>query len=55
MGGLQQNVAAWTAANILSKKPEVRHDLDGNVVMNLPEVKSSESTVQYVVVGPWFN
>uniref|UniRef100_A0A8C9F4S0 protein-tyrosine-phosphatase n=1 Tax=Pavo cristatus TaxID=9049 RepID=A0A8C9F4S0_PAVCR len=33
MGGLQQNVAAWTAANMLSRKPEVTHkpDADGNV------------------------
>lgn len=43
MGGLQQNVAAWTAADLLSKKPEVTHkpDADGNVVVILPDVKSS--------------
>ncbi|PKU36633.1 receptor-type tyrosine-protein phosphatase s isoform x2 [Limosa lapponica baueri] len=43
MGGLQQNVAAWTAADMLSKKPEVTHkpDADGNVVVVLPDVKSS--------------
>jgi len=43
MGGLQQNVAAWTAADMLSKKPEVTHkpDADGNVVVILPDVKSS--------------
>uniref|UniRef100_A0A7M4EXE2 Receptor-type tyrosine-protein phosphatase S n=1 Tax=Crocodylus porosus TaxID=8502 RepID=A0A7M4EXE2_CROPO len=31
MGGLQQNVAAWTASDILTKKPEVTHraDIDG--------------------------
>ena len=43
MGGLQQNVAAWTAANMLSRKPEVTHkpDADGNVLVILPDVKSS--------------
>lgn len=43
MGGLQQNVAAWTAADMLSKKPEVTYkpDADGNVVVILPDVKSS--------------
>lgn len=43
MGGLQQNVAAWTAADMLSKKPEVTHkpDADGNVVVILPDVRSS--------------
>lgn len=43
MGGLQQNVAAWTAADMLSRKPEVTHkpDADGNVVVILPDVKSS--------------
>uniref|UniRef100_A0A8D2NAN5 Receptor-type tyrosine-protein phosphatase S n=1 Tax=Zonotrichia albicollis TaxID=44394 RepID=A0A8D2NAN5_ZONAL len=49
MGGLQQNVAAWTAADMLSKKPEVTHkpDADGNVVVILPDVKTF-----YIVVVP---
>uniref|UniRef100_A0A8C2U4Z9 Receptor-type tyrosine-protein phosphatase S n=1 Tax=Coturnix japonica TaxID=93934 RepID=A0A8C2U4Z9_COTJA len=49
MGGLQQNVAAWTAANMLSRKPEVTHkpDADGNVVVILPDVKT-----YYIVVVP---
>uniref|UniRef100_A0A663F9M0 Receptor-type tyrosine-protein phosphatase S n=1 Tax=Aquila chrysaetos chrysaetos TaxID=223781 RepID=A0A663F9M0_AQUCH len=52
MGGLQQNVAAWTAADMLSKKPEVTHkpDADGNVVVILPDVKSS--VAYYIVVVP---
>uniref|UniRef100_A0A674KB37 Receptor-type tyrosine-protein phosphatase S n=1 Tax=Terrapene triunguis TaxID=2587831 RepID=A0A674KB37_9SAUR len=35
MGGLQQNVAAWTTTDMLTKKPEVTHkaDADGNVVV----------------------
>lgn len=55
MGGLQQNVDARTAANLLSKKPEVTfgHDMDGNVMVNLLDVRSSDSVVQYVRVGPW--
>uniref|UniRef100_A0A8B9GH78 protein-tyrosine-phosphatase n=1 Tax=Amazona collaria TaxID=241587 RepID=A0A8B9GH78_9PSIT len=52
MGGLQQNVAAWTAADMLSKKPEVTYkpDADGNVVVILPDVKSSVAF--YIVVVP---
>ncbi|XP_065508463.1 receptor-type tyrosine-protein phosphatase S isoform X7 [Caloenas nicobarica] len=52
MGGLQQNVAAWTAADILSKKPEVTHkpDADGNVVVILPDVKSSVPVQAYYIV-----
>lgn len=43
MGGLQQNVAAWTASDILTKKPEVAHraDIDGSVVVILPDVKTT--------------
>uniref|UniRef100_A0A8C9F2D9 protein-tyrosine-phosphatase n=1 Tax=Pavo cristatus TaxID=9049 RepID=A0A8C9F2D9_PAVCR len=59
MGGLQQNVAAWTAANMLSRKPEVTHkpDADGNVVVILPDVKSSVAVqnakgAYYIVVVP---
>uniref|UniRef100_A0A8B9GIC3 Receptor-type tyrosine-protein phosphatase S n=1 Tax=Amazona collaria TaxID=241587 RepID=A0A8B9GIC3_9PSIT len=55
MGGLQQNVAAWTAADMLSKKPEVTYkpDADGNVVVILPDVKSSVPVQAfYIVVVP---
>nr|XP_032599735.1 receptor-type tyrosine-protein phosphatase S isoform X13 [Taeniopygia guttata] len=55
MGGLQQNVAAWTAADMLSKKPEVTHkaDADGNVVVILPDVKSHVPIQAfYIVVVP---
>ncbi|RLV90958.1 hypothetical protein DV515_00014267 [Chloebia gouldiae] len=55
MGGLQQNVAAWTAADMLSKKPEVTHkpDADGNVVVILPDVKSAVPVQAfYIVVVP---
>ncbi|XP_060088869.1 receptor-type tyrosine-protein phosphatase S isoform X10 [Heteronotia binoei] len=56
MGGLQQTVDARTAANLLSRKPEVTfgHDLDGNVVVNLVDAKGSDSTVQayFIVVVP---
>ncbi|XP_071584009.1 receptor-type tyrosine-protein phosphatase S isoform X16 [Heliangelus exortis] len=52
MGGLQQNVAAWTAADLLAKKPEVTHkpDADGNVVVILPDVKSSVPVQAYYIV-----
>ncbi|NXG56600.1 PTPRS phosphatase, partial [Hemiprocne comata] len=52
MGGLQQNVAAWTAADLLSKKPEVTYkpDADGNVVVILPDVKSSVPVQAYYIV-----
>ncbi|XP_065714138.1 receptor-type tyrosine-protein phosphatase S isoform X8 [Patagioenas fasciata] len=52
MGGLQQNVAAWTAADMLPKKPEVTHkpDADGNVVVILPDVKSSVPVQAYYIV-----
>ncbi|XP_054661107.1 receptor-type tyrosine-protein phosphatase S isoform X5 [Grus americana] len=52
MGGLQQNVAAWTAADMLSKKPEVTHkpDADGNVVVILPDVKTSVPVQAYYIV-----
>ncbi|KAM6040118.1 receptor-type tyrosine-protein phosphatase S isoform 3-T5 [Theristicus caerulescens] len=52
MGGLQQNVAAWTAADMLSKKPEVTHkpDADGNMVVILPDVKSSVPVQAYYIV-----
>ncbi|XP_040393405.1 receptor-type tyrosine-protein phosphatase S isoform X8 [Anas acuta] len=52
MGGLQQNVAAWTAADMLSRKPEVTHkpDADGNVVVILPDVKSSVPVQAYYIV-----
>ncbi|XP_051495324.1 receptor-type tyrosine-protein phosphatase S isoform X10 [Apus apus] len=52
MGGLQQNVAAWTAADLLSKKPEVTYkpDADGNVVVILPDVKSSLPVQAYYIV-----
>uniref|UniRef100_A0A670KHT1 protein-tyrosine-phosphatase n=1 Tax=Podarcis muralis TaxID=64176 RepID=A0A670KHT1_PODMU len=45
LGNLQQQVEVSTAANLLSRKPEVtyRHDLDGSIVVNLPEVKGSDS------------
>nr|XP_056701450.1 receptor-type tyrosine-protein phosphatase S isoform X1 [Euleptes europaea] len=56
MGGLQQNVDARTAAHLLGKKPELTfgHDMDGNVLVNLADAKSSDSAVQayYVVVVP---
>ncbi|XP_062474720.1 receptor-type tyrosine-protein phosphatase S isoform X6 [Pezoporus occidentalis] len=55
MGGLQQNVAAWTAADMLSRKPEVTYkpDADGNVVVILPDVKSSVPVQAfYIVVVP---
>ncbi|KAL8177839.1 UNVERIFIED_CONTAM: hypothetical protein K2H54_020921, partial [Gekko kuhli] len=47
MGGLQQNVDARTAASLLSKKPEVTfgHDIDGNVMVNLVDAKSSDAAV----------
>ncbi|XP_053906046.1 receptor-type tyrosine-protein phosphatase S isoform X9 [Cuculus canorus] len=52
MGGLQQNVAAWTAADMLSKKPEVTHkpDADGNVVVIFPDVKSPVPVQAYYIV-----
>ncbi|XP_025891047.1 receptor-type tyrosine-protein phosphatase S isoform X7 [Nothoprocta perdicaria] len=52
MGGLQQNVAAWTAADMLSKKPEVTHkpDADGNVVVILPDVRTSVPVQAYYIV-----
>ncbi|XP_038239724.1 receptor-type tyrosine-protein phosphatase S isoform X24 [Dermochelys coriacea] len=52
MGGLQQNVAAWTTADMLTKKPEVTHkaDVDGNVVVILPDVKSSVPVQAYYIV-----
>ncbi|XP_066491388.1 receptor-type tyrosine-protein phosphatase S isoform X3 [Tiliqua scincoides] len=56
MGGLQQKVEVSTAANMLSKKPEVsfRHDMDGSVMVNLPDVKSSAPPAEayYIVVVP---
>ncbi|XP_050790371.1 receptor-type tyrosine-protein phosphatase S isoform X5 [Gopherus flavomarginatus] len=55
MGGLQQNVAAWTTTDMLTKKPEVTHkaDADGNVVVILPDVKSSVPVhAYYIVVVP---
>nr|XP_020649840.1 receptor-type tyrosine-protein phosphatase S isoform X5 [Pogona vitticeps] len=55
-GDLQQKVEVLTAANILARKPEVsyRHDMEGNMLFNLPEVKGSDFTVQayYIVVVP---
>ncbi|XP_039222946.1 receptor-type tyrosine-protein phosphatase S isoform X5 [Crotalus tigris] len=55
-GDLQQKVEVSTAANMLSRKPEVsyRHEIDGNVMVNLPDVRSSDSPVQayYIVVVP---
>ncbi|XP_064031489.1 receptor-type tyrosine-protein phosphatase S isoform X11 [Pogoniulus pusillus] len=52
MGGLQQNVAAWTAADMLPRKPEVTHkpDADGNVVVILPDVKSPVAVQAYYIV-----
>ncbi|XP_073179823.1 receptor-type tyrosine-protein phosphatase S isoform X6 [Lepidochelys kempii] len=52
MGGLQQNVAAWTTTDMLTKKPEVTHkaDADGNVVVILPDVKSSVPVQAYYIV-----
>uniref|UniRef100_A0A8C4W0U1 Receptor-type tyrosine-protein phosphatase S n=1 Tax=Gopherus evgoodei TaxID=1825980 RepID=A0A8C4W0U1_9SAUR len=52
MGGLQQNVAAWTTTDMLTKKPEVTHkaDADGNVVVILPDVKSSAPVQAYYIV-----
>ncbi|XP_032992849.1 receptor-type tyrosine-protein phosphatase S isoform X2 [Lacerta agilis] len=56
LGNLQQQVEVSTAANLLSRKPEVtyRHDMDGSIVVNLPEVKGSDSPAQayYIVVVP---
>ncbi|KAF7236658.1 Receptor-type tyrosine-protein phosphatase S [Varanus komodoensis] len=42
-GDLQQKVEVLTAANVLSRKPELsyRHDIDGSVVVNLPEKSRS--------------
>uniref|UniRef100_A0ABM5EMA3 protein-tyrosine-phosphatase n=1 Tax=Pogona vitticeps TaxID=103695 RepID=A0ABM5EMA3_9SAUR len=55
-GDLQQKVEVLTAANILARKPEVsyRHDMEGNMLFNLPEVKGSDFTAQayYIVVVP---
>ncbi|XP_061457968.1 receptor-type tyrosine-protein phosphatase S [Rhineura floridana] len=54
-GDLKQKVEVSTAANILSKKPDVfRHDMDGSVVVNLLGARSSESPAQayYIVVVP---
>ncbi|KAM6466146.1 receptor-type tyrosine-protein phosphatase S isoform 8-T11 [Liasis olivaceus] len=55
-GDLQQKVVVSTAANMLNRKPEVsyRHEIDGNVVVNLPDVRNSDSSVQayYIVVVP---
>ncbi|KAG8127012.1 hypothetical protein E2320_022133 [Naja naja] len=47
-GDLQQKVMVSTAANMLSRKPEVsyRHEIDGNVMVNLPDVRTSDSPVQ---------
>ncbi|XP_019369004.1 PREDICTED: receptor-type tyrosine-protein phosphatase S isoform X15 [Gavialis gangeticus] len=52
MGGLQQNVAAWTASDILTKKPEVTHraDIDGSVVVILPDVKTTVPVQAYYIV-----
>nr|XP_032633177.1 receptor-type tyrosine-protein phosphatase S isoform X14 [Chelonoidis abingdonii] len=52
MGGLQQNVAAWTTTEMLTKKPEVTHkaDADGNVVVILPDVKSPVPVQAYYIV-----
>ncbi|XP_059575969.1 receptor-type tyrosine-protein phosphatase S isoform X16 [Alligator mississippiensis] len=52
MGGLQQNVAAWTASDILTKKPEVAHraDIDGSVVVILPDVKTTVPVQAYYIV-----
>lgn len=56
MGGLQQKVEVSTAANMLGKKPEVsfHHDIDGSVMVNLPDVKSSDPRAEayYIVVVP---
>ncbi|XP_062816774.1 receptor-type tyrosine-protein phosphatase S isoform X2 [Anolis carolinensis] len=55
-GDLQQKVEVMTAANLMSKKPVVsyRHEMDGNVVLHLPEAKSADFPAQayYVVVVP---
>uniref|UniRef100_A0A8C5SVJ8 Protein-tyrosine-phosphatase n=1 Tax=Laticauda laticaudata TaxID=8630 RepID=A0A8C5SVJ8_LATLA len=55
-GDLQQKVMVSTAANMLNRKPEVsyRHEIDGNVMVNLPDVRTSDSPVQayYIVVLP---
>uniref|UniRef100_A0A8C5T0A6 Protein-tyrosine-phosphatase n=1 Tax=Laticauda laticaudata TaxID=8630 RepID=A0A8C5T0A6_LATLA len=52
-GDLQQKVMVSTAANMLNRKPEVsyRHEIDGNVMVNLPDVRTSDSPVQYVYIG----
>ncbi|XP_075759198.1 receptor-type tyrosine-protein phosphatase S isoform X9 [Pelodiscus sinensis] len=55
MGDLQQTVAAQTAPDVLTKRPEVTHkaDADGNVVVILPDMKSSEPVQAcYIVVVP---
>ncbi|XP_042335387.1 receptor-type tyrosine-protein phosphatase S isoform X13 [Sceloporus undulatus] len=55
-GDLQQKVEVMTAANMLSKKPVVayRHEMDGNVLLHLSEVKSADFPAQayYIVVVP---
>ncbi|KAJ7308438.1 hypothetical protein JRQ81_008986 [Phrynocephalus forsythii] len=55
-GDLQQKVEVSTAAHMLARKPEVsyRHDMEGNLIFNLPDTKSSDLMAQayYIVVVP---
>ncbi|XP_075467515.1 receptor-type tyrosine-protein phosphatase S isoform X2 [Ascaphus truei] len=52
MGGLQQNVAARTAPNMLGLKPVVtrKPDPDGSITVLLPEVETSEPVRSYYIV-----
>ncbi|XP_053559155.1 receptor-type tyrosine-protein phosphatase S isoform X4 [Bombina bombina] len=52
MGGLQQNVAARTAPNMLGLKPLVtrKPDSDGSITVILPEVETSEPVRNYYIV-----
>ncbi|XP_069505437.1 receptor-type tyrosine-protein phosphatase S isoform X3 [Ambystoma mexicanum] len=58
MGGLQQNVAAWTAPNMLGLKPVVtrKPEPDGTIMVLLPEMpeieKSKPVRNYYIVVVP---
>ncbi|XP_078525688.1 receptor-type tyrosine-protein phosphatase S isoform X1 [Lissotriton helveticus] len=52
MGGLQQNVAAWTAPNMLGLKPVVtrKPEPDGTILVLLPEIEPSEPVRNYYIV-----
>ncbi|XP_063311683.1 receptor-type tyrosine-protein phosphatase S isoform X12 [Pelobates fuscus] len=52
MGGLQQNVAARTAPNMLGMKPIVNRkpEPDGSIIIQLPDMETSESVRSYYIV-----